>query len=140
MACAVCQQFKHKQVPYPGLLQPLEISQQTWESISMDFVEGLPKSEGKDVIMVIVNQLTKFGHFLNLSHPFTAQEVARTFLDRVTSFHDIPKTIVSDRDKVFTSSLWQELFKKLGVGLCMSMAYHPQTDGQTEIMNQCLEA
>ena len=74
MAYTVCQQGKHKQVAYPSLLQPLAIPQQTCDNISMDFVEGLPKSEGKDVIMVIVNRLTKFGHFLNLSHhPFTAR-------------------------------------------------------------------
>ena len=105
----------------------------------MNFIEGLPKSEGKDVVMVIVDRFTKFEHFLSFSHPFTAREVAKTFLDRVASFHGIPKTIISDRDKVFASSFWQELFKKLGVGLCMSTVYHPQTDGQTERVNQCLE-
>lgn len=62
----------------------------------MDFVEGLPKSKGKDVIMVVVDRLTKFGHFISLSHSFTAQEVARTFLDRAASIHGVPK-------KVFTS-------------------------------------
>ena len=72
----------------------------------MDFVEGLPKLEGKDVVMVIVDRFTKFGHILSLSHPFTTREVARTFLDRVDSFHGIPNTIISDRDKVFTSSFW----------------------------------
>lgn len=91
----------------------------------MDFVEGLPRSKGKDVIMVVVDRLTKFGHFISLCHPFTAQEVARVFLDRIDNIHRIPKTIVSDRDKVFTSSFWQELFRKLGVGLCLSTAYHP---------------
>ena len=106
----------------------------------MDFVEGLPQSEGKDVIMVVVDRLTKFGHFISLSHPFTAQEVAQTFLDRVASIHGAPKTIVLDRDKVFTSSFWQELFRKLGVGLCLSTAYHPQTDSQMKKINQYLEA
>jgi len=90
----------------PGLLQPLALPVQTWISISMDFVEGLPKSEGKNCILVVVDWFTKFAHFLSLSHPFTAQEVARTFLDNVVKQHGIPQSIILDRDKVFTSLLW----------------------------------
>ena len=64
----------------------------------MDFVDGLSKSKGKDVILVVVDRLTNFGHFLSLMHPFLAQEVARVFLDSVVKLHGVPKTIVSDRD------------------------------------------
>ena len=106
----------------------------------MDFVEGLPKSEGKEVILVVVDRLTKFGHFISLLHPFSTQEVARIFLDLVVKLHGVPKTIVLDWDKIFTSNFWQKLFKKLGVGLQLSIAYHPQTDDQTERVNHCLEA
>jgi len=106
----------------------------------MDFVENLPKSEGNDVILVIVDHLTKFSHFISLIHPFTAQEVAWVFLDSVAKIHGIPKSIVTDQDKIFTSAFWQELFKKLGAGLYMSTTYHPQTDGQTKQINQRLEA
>ena len=72
----------------------------------MDFVEGLPKSEGKNYIIVVVDQLTKFVHFIGLSHPYATQEVARVFLDQVIKLHGVPKTIISYRDKVFTSLFW----------------------------------
>jgi hypothetical protein len=105
----------------------------------MDFIEGLPKSEGRDTIMVIVDRFTKYGHFITLAHPFTAQDVAKFFLDHIYKFHGLPATILIDRDKVFISLFWKELFKHLGVKLLLSTAYHPQTDGQTERVNQCLE-
>ena len=71
----------------------------------MDFIEGLPKSERRDCIMVVVDRFTKYAHFLSLTHPYTAQEVAKLFLDQVVKFHGAPQTIVSDRDKIFTSLL-----------------------------------
>lgn len=97
-ACDTCKRCKSKTVAYPGLLQPLPIPEQAWLNVSMDFVEGLSKSEGKDSILVVVDRLTKFAHFIGLTHPYTAQEVARVFLDRVVKLHGTPKTIISDRD------------------------------------------
>lgn len=138
-ACDTCKKCKSEIVVYPGLLQPLPILDQAWSSVLMDFVEGLPRSEGKDSILVVVDRLTKFAHFIGLTHPYTAQEVARAFLDRVVKLHGTPKTVISDRDRIFTSIMWQELMRSIGTKLCMSTAYHPQTDGQTESVNQSLE-
>ena len=125
MAYEVCKQCKSEIVAYPGLLQPLPIPDQAWESISMDFIKGLLKSKGRDSILVVVDRLTKFAYFIGLTHRFTAQDVARLFLDQVVKVHGVPKTIISDRDKVFSSLLRQELMKALGTRLNMSTAYHP---------------
>jgi len=89
MECTTCQRCKHKQIPYPGLLQPLEIPSQVWELISMDFVKGLPKSKGVDTLLVVVDKLIKFSHFLTLAHPFIAIEVARKLMDSVFKIHGL---------------------------------------------------
>ncbi|GJU65015.1 transposon ty3-G gag-pol polyprotein [Tanacetum coccineum] len=101
--------------------------------------EGLSKSHDKDVIMVIVNRLSEYVHFIALSHPFNAAQIAQVFLDSIYKLHGMPELIVSDRDKVFISAFWKELFRALKVKLHMSTAYHPQTDGQTKVVNRCLE-
>lgn len=105
----------------------------------MDFVEGLPESKSKDFILVVVDRFTKYAHFIALAHPYTAATVASLFWKRIHSLHGIPESIVTDRDKVFVSNFWQALFKLLGTQLHYSSAYHPQTDGQTERVNRCLE-
>lgn len=137
--CDICQRAKSEHVKYPGLLQPLEVPSQSWQVITMDFIEGLPKSASFDCILVIVDKFSKFAHFLPLKHPFTAFGVAQLFMEHIHSIHGLPQAIVSDRDRVFTSSLWKELFRRAGTQLRMSSSYHPQSDGQTERVNQCLE-
>ena len=104
--CAICQKNKAKHVPYPGLLEPLPIPDMAWTHISMDFVEGLPKSQGKDVILVVVDRLTKYSHFISMHHPYSAQDVVNIFLDNVFKLHGLPKVILTDRDPIFTSTIW----------------------------------
>ena len=74
--CNVCRQAKVERVAYPGLLQPLLMPRGTWEAVTMDFIEGLPSSEGRNAILVVVDRFTKYGHFIALTHPFTAQDIA----------------------------------------------------------------
>lgn len=137
--CSVCQHAKHEHIKPAGKLQPLPVPVVPWHDISLDFVEGLPKSEGCDTILVVVDRLTKFAHFIPLRHPFSASQVAKALWDNVLKLHSVPLTIVSDRDRIFTSAVWRELLQTAGTKLLYSTAYHPQTDGQTERVNQCLE-
>nr|KYP34190.1 Transposon Ty3-G Gag-Pol polyprotein [Cajanus cajan] len=96
-----------------GLLQPIPIPHVVWEDNSLDFITGLQRSHGFEVILVVVDRLSKYAHFLPLKHPFSARTVAEVFVRKVVKLH--------------------------GTVLCMSTSYHPQTDGQTEVVNRCLE-
>jgi transposase InsO family protein len=138
-SCSVCQQAKTDRTRSPGLLQPLDIPPAAWNTISMDFIEGLPKSSRYNCVLVVVDLFTKYAHFVPLTHPFTAVGVAHAFFHNIYKLHGLPAAIVSDRDRIFTSNFWRELFQSAGVNLHMSSAYHPQSDGQTERVNQCLE-
>jgi hypothetical protein len=137
--CSTCSQAKPDRSKYPGLLQPLPVPHSAWEIISMDFVEGLPLSGQANAIWVVVDKYSKFAHFIPLRHPFSATTIATMFLDHIYKLHGLPQSIISDRDRIFTSKFWQSLFKMAGIQLRMSSSYHPQTDGQTERVNQCLE-
>jgi hypothetical protein len=137
--CPTCQQAKPERVPYPGLLQPLPVLDGAWKVVSMDFIEGLPLSDHSNCIMVVVDKLSKYSHFVPLHHPFIALMVAHKFMDHIFKLHGFPQALISDRDHIFTSALWQELFKLAGVDLRFTTAYHPQSDGQSERVNQCLE-
>lgn len=105
----------------------------------MDFIEGLPKSHRYSLLFVVVDRLSKYAYFIPLSHPYTATTVAQAFMTNIFRLHGLPKSFVSDRDTTFTSAFWRELFKAQGTKLTYSTTYHPQTDGQTEIVNKCVE-
>jgi hypothetical protein len=104
--CLVCQQNKVEKIKTLGLLQPLSIPSQHWKEVSMDFITRLPKSEGKSVIMVIVDIMTKYAHFCALSHPFKSSTVSIAFMEIVQKLHGSPNIIVNDRDPIFTGHFW----------------------------------
>jgi hypothetical protein len=105
----------------------------------MDFISGLPKSEGRDVLMVVIDKLTKYYHLIALMHPFSDVTVPEKFLDTTHKLHGLPVKIITDRDPIFRSNFWKELMGRLGIKLNFSTSYHPQTDEQSEKLNQCIE-
>ena len=105
----------------------------------MDFIIGLPKSEGHGSIIVVVDRFSKYATFIAAPKDCTAEETTRLFLKNVVKYWGLPKFIISDRDSRFTGKFWMELFKLMGTELHFSTSFHPQTDGQTERVNALLE-
>ena len=105
--CQIYQQAKPERVKYPGLLLPLPVPKQAWQTVSLDFISGLPPTSKGNCILVVVDKLSKYAHFMVLKHTFTALTVAKIFLDHVYRLHRLPTAIISDRDPNFTSGLWQ---------------------------------
>lgn len=135
--CTVCISSKRGVKKMPGMLQPLEVPKGRWQSVSMDFVSGIPKSRlGKDNIMVVVDRLTKRGHFIATTKDVTSSGAAELYFSRVFPLHGLPNNIVSDRDPLFLSRFWTTLFELCHTELDMSTRNHPESDGQTERVNQ----
>ena len=138
--CAVCQRNKPTNTRPAGLLQPLQVPERPWISVSMDLITGLPQTRsGHTAIAVFVDRMSKMAHFVATQTTVGAAGMARLFLDNIFKLHGMPEDIVSDRDPRFTSIFWSELMAMLGAKRSMSTAYHPQSDGQTERMNRVLE-
>ena len=140
LGCEICQSEKSVHRLPAGLLQPLQLPEQKWSDISLDFIMGLPVSEKKnDGILTVVDRATKMVHLVPVQQTITAADTARIYWDYIGRLHGIPRSIVSDRDPRFVSKFWREFWKILGSRLRMFSAHHPQTDGQTEAANRVVE-
>jgi hypothetical protein len=138
--CDTCQRVKPEHQQPDGLLQPLHMPKWKWEETAMDFIVGLPRTQsGYDSISVIMEQLTKVAHFIPVKTTYSGPQLGELYMSRIVCLHGVPKKIVSDRGTQFTSKFWERLHKTLDTQLRFSSAYHPQTDGQTERVNQILE-
>jgi hypothetical protein len=137
--CDPCQKIKHDRGAKAGFLQPLEIPATPFDDISLDLITGLPNSRDKNAILVVVDKLTKYAHFISTKVEATALEVAELLFKRIVKHFGLPIRIIGDRDPRWTSSVWKALAELFGTRLALSTSKHPQTDGQTEVMNQHLE-
>jgi len=138
--CDTCQRIKTEHQKPAGLLQPLPTPVWKWDEIRMDFVVGLPQTQkGYDSIWVIVDQLTKVAHFLLVRTNYGGEKLAQLYVNNIVNVHGVPSGIVSDRGTQFTSKFWKSRHNAMGTKLDFNSAYHPQTDGQTERVNQIME-
>ena len=132
-SCPTCQMDKPNNQKSSGLLQSPSIR---WHAISIDFIMQFPLTKSKhDAILVVVDKFTKMAHFI----PTTTKETAKLIFDNIVRFHGLPSVIISDHDTRFTSNFWKSLFELLDTKLSMSTSFHPQSNGQTEIINRYLE-
>ena len=122
-----------------GEQQPIQLPKRAWPQITIDLVTDLPESDGKTVIALFVDRLTKITHMVPCTKEITTSQYARLFVDNVFRLHGMPQVIISDRDPRFVSKFWDELFSLLGTDLWFSTAFHPQTDGQSEVTIRVLE-
>jgi transposase InsO family protein len=137
--CHTCQRSRTAwHAPY-GILRPLPIPDRPWQDISMDFVTGLPWSDGCDAIWVVVDRLTKARHLVPCRTNVDANDLADLFITHVFRLHGLPDSIVSDRGPQFAAAFWKRLCDRLGIDRRLSTAFHPETDGQTERMNSVME-
>ncbi|XP_023809084.1 uncharacterized protein LOC110017718 [Oryzias latipes] len=139
-ACSVCARSKNSNSPPSGHLLPLPTPSRPWSHIALDFVTGLPPSQGHTVILTVIDRFSKAVHFIPLAQLPSASETADILVHHVFRYHGIPSDIVSDRGPQFTSQVWRSFCSALGATVSLSSGYHPRSNGQAERANQELEA
>jgi hypothetical protein len=138
--CDAYQKVKADYIKFGGLLQPLSIPKWKWDDICMDFIVGLPLTAHKfDSIWVIMDRLSKYAQFVPVHTRYDARKYAKIYIAHVLCLHGVPKTIISDRGSQFVAHFWEQLHASLETNWIHSSAYHPQTDDQTECVNQIFE-
>lgn len=138
-ACPVCARNKTSSSARMGLLQPLPLPSRPWAGISLDFVTGLPVSEGNTTVLTVVDRFSKMTHFIALPKLPSAKETAEVMMHNVFRIHGFPRDIVSDRGPQFISRFWKEFCSLIGATVSLTSGYHPESNGQTERLNQELE-
>ena len=137
--CDLCQRMKNRTEEPAGKLKLSEVPQKTWSHLTVDFITKLPVVAGKDAILVVCDRLSKMTHFVATMEETSAEGLARLFWDNVWKLHGLPESVVLDRGPQFAAELTKELNRMLGIKTKLSTVFHPQTDGQTERMNQEVE-
>jgi len=137
--CDLCQRMKNRTEELAGKLKLSEVPKKPWSHLTVDFITKLPVVAGKDAVLVVCDRLSKMMHFVTMTEGTSAEGLARLFRDNVWKLHGLPESVVSDRGPQFVAELTKELNRMLGIKTKLLMVFHPQTDGQTERMNQELE-
>ena len=137
--CDLCQRMKNRTEELAGKLKLSKVPKKPWSHLTVDFITKLSVVAGKDVILVVCDQLSKMTHFVAITEEILAEGLVRLFRDNMWKLHGLPESMVSDRGPQFAAELTKELNRMLGIEIRLSIAFHPQTDGQTERMNQELE-
>jgi len=137
--CDLCQRMKNRTEELAGKLKLSEVPQKMWTHLTVDFITKLPVVVGKDAILVVCDRLSKMTHFVAMTEGTLAEGLARLLWDNVWKLHGLLESVVSDRGPQFAVELTKKLNKMLGIKMKLSTVFHPQTDGQTERMNQELE-
>ena len=137
--CNLCQRMKNRTEEPAGKLKLSEVPQKTWSHLTVDFITKLPVVAGKDAILVVCDRLSKITHFVTTTEGTSAEGLARLFQDNMWKLHGLPESVVSDKGPQFAAELTKELNRMLEIKTKLSTAFHPQTDGQTERINQEVE-